>query len=75
MKYTFPSVKHTEKRRGMCARCRKVCIRSKTFEHTVNPFNKHPDGTVKTHQEVQADVRAEGIAWAKTPLVCKGCEG
>lgn len=74
MRYTFPAVKHTEKRSGACSRCGKKCSRSKTFERTVNPFNRNPDGSEKTHAEVQADNREDAKRWAAQPLVCKGCE-
>lgn len=73
--YKFPAVKHTEKRSGTCVRCGKKCARSKTFMRTVNPFNKNPDGSIKTPAEVQTDNREEAKGWAAQPLLCKGCGG
>lgn len=41
----------------------KKVLRQKIFEKTVNPFNKNADGSVKSREEVRADVRAEAKAW------------
>jgi hypothetical protein len=49
--------------RGICPVCGRVSSRSRTFEMTVNPFNRNLDGIVKTRAEVRADVDAEAAAW------------
>jgi len=49
--------------RGKCRECGKALTRSKTFTHTVNPWNKTAAGDVKTSEEVWADVRAEADEW------------
>lgn len=38
---------------------------TRVFEQTVNPWNKNPDGTVKSRDQVRASVRAEADAWLK----------
>lgn len=37
----------------------------KTFEQTVNPFNKNPDGTIKTYEQVLESVNAVRDAWVE----------
>lgn len=61
--YSFPEIWSRHTRTGPCPVCGKRTRRSKKFEQTVNPFNKNPDGTVKTRDEVWASVRAEAKAW------------
>lgn len=60
---TFDKIKHVEKRNGVCPVCGKRSQRSKTFEETVNPYNRNEDGTIKTPMQVLASVRAKGEAW------------
>jgi hypothetical protein len=50
-------------RKGQCPACGKPVTRSRTFQHTVNPFNKNPDGTVRTYEQVRERVNAEADAW------------
>lgn len=37
----------------------------KTFTQTINPYNRNPDGTVKTYAEVLESVNSERDAWVK----------
>lgn len=48
---------------GKCPVCGKLTTRRRTFEHTINPFNKNADGTVKDWAQVRRDVNAEANAW------------
>lgn len=57
-----------------CPKCGKRMRRQRTFQHTVNPFNKRPDGTPKTWDEVLDDVRAEAVAWRDQPETHPACE-
>lgn len=66
-KFTRTSFRAT--RHGKCPTCGKRVTRSRTFEQTVNPFNKNEDGSVKTWAEVSADVRREAAAWDPQPSV------
>jgi hypothetical protein len=36
---------------------------TRTFMQTVNPFNKNADGTVKTREQILAELHAERSAW------------
>lgn len=65
--FTGPKVKTT--RKGECPTCGKPTTRTQTFEGTVNPFNKRPDGVVKTWSEVATDVRAKADAWEPDPAI------
>lgn len=48
---------------GTCPVCGKRTTRRRTFEHTINPFNRNADGQMKSYDEVRADVNAEADAW------------
>jgi hypothetical protein len=63
----YSKVKHTAKRRVTCNVCGKHLNRQRTFEQTVNPWNKNPDGTVKTFMQVLASVHAEALVWEPDP--------
>ncbi len=41
--------------------------RYKTFEQTINPFNRGPDGCVKTRSEILQELSAEAAAWRAEP--------
>lgn len=71
--YHFTGPTTQRRHRGQCPGCKKKVTRSRTFERTVNPFNRHPtEDREKTWDEVRADVRAEADAW--TPdFTCQGC--
>lgn len=73
-RFTGPNVRRT--RKGACPGCGKQVTRSRTFEHTVNPFNCTGEGAdrrEKTWEEVRADVRAEADAWVPD-FTCRECE-
>lgn len=72
--YTFPRVTAKRTVSGRCSLCGRRVRRSRTFGMTVNPFNRNPDGTVRTTAEVRAAVNAEALAWAPdfTHAFCAG---
>lgn len=76
--YRFTGPQVTERRAGVCPTCGKKVTRSRTFERTVNPFNRHPtEDRPKTWDEVRADVRIEADAWDPGPEIfehtrCRG---
>lgn len=43
----------------------KKCKRSKTFIHTINPFNKNPDGTIKNRHDIMDSLMEEVKEWKK----------
>ncbi len=40
--------------------------RQRTFEETLNPFNKNPDGSVKTPADIQASLAKKCQEWKQT---------
>jgi hypothetical protein len=63
----YAKIKHTAKRRATCEICGKHFNRQRTFTQTVNPFNKNPDGSVKTFMEVLAAVQVNAAMWEPYP--------
>lgn len=63
MRINFQPVQTVRVLVGKCPVCGKNTTRRKTFEHTINPFNKNADGQPKTYDEVRAAVNAEANAW------------
>lgn len=59
---TFEVVKYTATKRVRCPDGR-TRTRQRTFEQTINPFNKGADGAVKTRPEILEELRAEAAAW------------
>ncbi len=56
--YTFEEIKRSQTFKLKCL-CGKRFQRTVSAWQTVNPFNKHPDGTVKTRSEVWTSVGEE----------------
>ena len=61
-------------KKGICEKCGKRAMRQITIEHTVNPYNRNIDGTVKTKDQVYADVLAELKKWESAPIYHAKCE-
>ncbi len=61
-----------------CTECGKTMSRKAVVEHTVNPWNKNEDGSVRTEIEVYRAAQAEADAKAAElnggEVVCKTCE-
>lgn len=75
MRVNFPVVKAVATRNMQCERgCGRKTTRQKTFECTINPFNKNADGTVKNESEVRAQAQAKADAWRPAPYICKTCK-
>lgn len=72
--YRFEQRKATTVRDLDCTRCGKRFRRQKTFTQTINPFNKNPDGTVRTAREVTEAVRVQAEAWQPEPVLCGPCK-
>lgn len=69
----FEVVKAVAEHIVCCGGCGKKAKRRKTFECTINPFNRNEDGTVKTKTEVQAQAQAKADKWVPKPYLCKEC--
>jgi hypothetical protein len=77
---TFHPLKMRATKNLPCPICGKKMRRSKTFEATVNPFNRNEDGSVRTPTEVYARLRAEADSWRLIPdthtdCLLGGCDG
>lgn len=72
--YHFLKVEFRRTARGKCPTCGKATVRSQTFSQTVNPWNRNPDGAMKTHAEVAAAVREKAAAWVPdfAHAACRG---
>lgn len=75
MRIDFPVVKAVATRNMYCERgCGRKTTRQRTFECTINPFNKNADGTVKTESQVRAQAQEQADAWRPEPYTCKKCK-
>lgn len=61
--HVFPKIEAKRSHSGHCPVCGRAVRRSRTFWHTVNPFNRRADGTVRTPAEVRVEVEREADAW------------
>lgn len=67
----FEPVKAWRQKNTKCPVCDKKLKRSKTFEQTINPWNKNEDSSPKTDNQVRDAVNAEADAWMAEPEYCK----
>jgi hypothetical protein len=63
MRYSFEVIRRVAVKGGWCPICGKPVKRSRTFENTVNPFNRNELGAVRTHAEVVECVKQEAADW------------
>jgi hypothetical protein len=77
MRYTvtYERVTARRSRTGKCPDCGVRTKRSHTAEMTVSPFNKNPDGTVRTYAEVERAVQAKADEWVPDFRHYNGCPG
>lgn len=61
--YRFPVIKATRKHTLTCPTCGRRFTRQRTFESTVNPFNRSENGTPRSPHEVREQVNAKADAW------------
>lgn len=59
----FQPIEARRSHTGKCPVCGKSVRRSRTFEHTVSPFNRNADGSIRTPEEIRVRVKAEADAW------------
>lgn len=59
----FKTIKNTARSEGFCTACGKRTVRQRTFEATINPFNRNAEGEIKTSAEVRADLLARARSW------------
>lgn len=68
----FPPVTRTAYRNVKCVVCGKRRKRQKTFEQTINPFNRNAAGQPKTRREIWKELDEQSRAWQ--PTMCATCE-
>jgi len=73
-KITFEVVKLSTYKTGYCKKCGKYITRSKTFDQTINPFNKLPDGTLKNRDDIFQELLEESKQWKSEPVIHARCE-
>ncbi|MGH9251976.1 MAG: hypothetical protein ACRD0W_21030, partial [Acidimicrobiales bacterium] len=59
---TYEAVKRTVTKAVPCAVCGRKIRRQRTFQQTINPFNKGADGVVKTRAQIWAELGVKGSA-------------
>lgn len=60
----FEEIKKTARKRVSCdGGCGKKFPRQTTFSMTLNPFNKNPDGTIRTRQDIHDALEEKARAW------------
>jgi hypothetical protein len=62
-RHNFQAVKRFATKEGFCPVCNKRSRKTRTFENTVNPFNRNEIGAPKSYQEVEADVTSLAVNW------------
>lgn len=72
--YRFERVPWTAKESVPCTVCGKKVRRQRTFEQTLNPFNKTADGRVKTIKDIYPELRAKADAWKNEPETHDACQ-
>ena len=68
----FEPIKWPASKNLPCPDCGKKVRRQKTFEMTISPFNKNPDGTVRTRPEINAALRDKAAAWEQEMATGRG---
>lgn len=72
--YHFSGPTTTRKHRGGCPKCGKKVTRSRTFEMTISPFNRHPtEDRPKTWDEVRAALKEQADGWVPD-FTCQDCD-
>lgn len=70
----FQPIRQRATRTGKCTVCGKAATRSTTFQQTLNPYNKLPDGSVKSARDIGRELQAEAKAWSAVPPTHVKCE-
>ena len=69
----FERVPLTFSKTVKCAGCGKRLRRRRTFEQTLNPWNKNAQGQPRTRQEILAGLRDKAAEWQQQPETCGAC--
>jgi hypothetical protein len=69
----FERVPLTAVKNVPCAGCGKKVRRQRTFEQTINPFNKHADGIPKSRIDILGELKNKADAWKAEPEIHTKC--
>lgn len=67
VKVIYQTVSIRGQKSGKCL-CGKRLVRQKTFEQTINPFNKNAAGKVKSHAEIMTELQQWRSRWMGEPV-------
>ena len=70
----YEEVKYTKMKTAPCSICGKKCTRTISASQTINPFNKNPDGTIKSPKEVGQSVSEELKKKLEQPIYHDKCK-
>jgi hypothetical protein len=71
---TYPTVYIQGQKVCKCASCGKRLKRAMTFDQTLNPWNRLPDGRVKEPEDIYSELEAQRKAWMEEPELCQKCK-
>lgn len=74
--YTYDTIKEKRKITGVCQECDKKRTRIVSETMTESPYNKNPDGTVRTRSEIHEALSVEVEEEAKKlkeNFICASC--
>ena len=74
MHYHFDEVKQQGTKIVKCSGCGKRLKRSTTVWQTLNPYNRLPNGQVKTAGDIRKELLSEIAEWRRQPEKCRNCE-
>lgn len=69
----FERIPLTARKTVKCPGCGKSLKRQRTFEQTINPYNR-VNGIPKTRQQILAELADRADAWKQEPETCAQCE-
>jgi hypothetical protein len=73
VRYTFDVVKWQASKTVKCLSCGKTLKRAKTFDQSINPFNKNAQGEPKSRAEILIELKARAAEWGTKPEYCHNC--
>ena len=65
--YVFDRIEQRGYKVAKCSVCGRRLERQRTFGMTLNPWNRHPDGTVRSERDIREALKAEIAAWQQEP--------
>lgn len=69
----YPEFKQPATKNLPCPMCGKKVRRSTTLTMTESPFNKNPDGTIRSAQQIREALLEQARQWSAEPVTCTPC--